>query len=319
MMRHEIVPCDRDVWNIFLPTISHPIDSSVHFLISYLVTKSLPENYQPSLLSSMATEGQHLYPLRSQLLDWLLPPCPVMDGTMTTKPRSDLDPDVVGHALALLVMKNPSFVTILPENDCCFVTGLERVYLETSHDFPLCRRKVTKKTSTVPNKDDMLLSVLLRRMEDNFKENANSLLEFLDPQAADIQVLAKEACLVVKFVYWLLRYNLISLDSLSSMDLISVLKSLLKKLGTLLSDVQQNQGVVELWGVLPWIQRILQWEGSDRSEVIVARLVRSLLPAKVIDTLLDVAMEVVSEVSGHTVSSSCDINAIYQCCSIKRS
>ncbi|XP_033740359.1 serine-protein kinase ATM-like [Pecten maximus] len=289
MLRGELVPCERDVWNLFLPSISHPTDGSVQFLITYMMTKSLPENYQPSLLSSMVMEGQQSYPLRSQLLDWLLPPRLVMDGTITTKPKSDLDPGLVGQALAFLVMKNPSCVMVTSEKEKNFVTNLERVYLQSSNDFPLYNRKVTTNDKGIGNKDNVLLSILLRCIEDNLKENINSLLDFSEPQAADTQSLAREACQIVKFLYWLLKYELVSKDSLPSMDVFSVLKSLLRKVSTFMNDIQQNQGAVELLGVLPWIQDMLEWEESDRSGIVIARLVRSLIPAKAVDTLLNIA------------------------------
>ncbi|XP_021355309.1 serine-protein kinase ATM-like isoform X2 [Mizuhopecten yessoensis] len=290
MLRRELVPCERDVWNLFLPSISHPIDGSVKFLITYMMTKSLPEHYQPSLLSSMVTDGQQAFPLRSQLLDWLLPPRLVMDGTMATKPKSDLDPGLVGQALALLVLKNPSCLMIIPEKKESFITDLERVYLESSHDFPLYARKMMAKNLCLQNKDNVLLTVLLRRIEDNLKENANCLLEFSEPQAADLQDLAREACRIVRFIYWLLKYELVSKDNLASMDVLSVLKSILRKVGSFMNDIQQNQGAVELLGVLPWLQEMLEWEESDSSGVVAARLVRSLIPAKAVEILLGIAL-----------------------------
>lgn len=290
MLRNDLVPCERDIWNLFLPSISHPTDGALKFLITYMTTKSLPENYRPSLLSSMVTEGQQCYPLRSQLLDWLLPPRLIMDGVMATKPKSDLDPALVGQALALLVMKNPSCLSLTPEKKENFVTDLERVYLESSHDFPLSNREVMTETANIENKDNILLSVLLNQIQDNLKENITSLLEFSEPHTADTQSIAKEACQIIRFIYWLLKYELISKDNLASMDILSMLKALLRKVGTFINDIQQNQGAVEIMCVLPWIQEMLDWEESDRSGVVVARLVRSVIPAKVVDTLLSIAL-----------------------------
>ncbi|XP_069136891.1 serine-protein kinase ATM-like isoform X2 [Argopecten irradians] len=290
MLRNDLVPCERDIWNLFLPSISHPTDGALKFLITYMTTKSLPENYRPSLLSSMVTEGQQCYPLRSQLLDWLLPPRLIMDGVMATKPKSDLDPALVGQALALLVMKNPSCLSLTPEKKENFVTDLERVYLESSHDFPLSNREVMTETANIENKDNLLLSVLLNQIQDNLKENITSLLEFSEPHTADTQSIAKEACQIIRFIYWLLKYELISKDNLASMDILSMLKALLRKVGTFINDIQQNQGAVEIMCVLPWIQEMLDWEESDRSGVVVARLVRSVIPAKVVDTLLSIAL-----------------------------
>ncbi|XP_060082468.1 serine-protein kinase ATM-like [Ylistrum balloti] len=306
MLRSELVPCERDIWNLFLPSISNPTDGAVQFLITYLMTKSLPENYQPSLLSSMATDGQQLYPLRMQLLEWLLPPRLVIDGTMATKPKYDLDPGLVGQVLTLLVMKNPSCLMFVPPEEKDFVTDLERIYLESSHDFPLYSRQLTTQNKDVGSKESVLLSVLLRRIEENMKENVNSLLEFSEPQAVDTQSLAKEACQITKFIYWLLKYELVSKDNLASMDILSVLKSVLRKIGTFINDIHQNHGAVELVSVLPWLRVMLEWEESDSAGIIVARLVRSLMPAKAVDTLLNMAVVTVSKRTKHDTSTSQD-------------
>ena len=65
----------KDAWTLYIPSICPPSQPAASFLATYLATNSLPENYRPNMLVTMATNtvtsGNH--PLRRQLLDWLLP------------------------------------------------------------------------------------------------------------------------------------------------------------------------------------------------------------------------------------------------------
>ena len=65
----------KDVWTLYIPSICPPSQPAVAFLATYLTTNSLPENYRPNMLVTMAinTVASGNHPLRRQLLDWLLP------------------------------------------------------------------------------------------------------------------------------------------------------------------------------------------------------------------------------------------------------
>ena len=65
----------KDAWTLYIPSICPPSQPAAYFLATYLATKSLPENYRPNMLVTMTTNSvtSGNYPLRGQLLDWLLP------------------------------------------------------------------------------------------------------------------------------------------------------------------------------------------------------------------------------------------------------
>ena len=120
LLRNKLVVPDKDVWNLFIPNLSTCSESGLLFLALYLQHYDLPESYQPQYLVTMATESVTKFPLRSQLLDWLLP---ILEDTSDAvvisrkEPSASslfLDTDLLTECLITLTKRDTRMV-VLPE------------------------------------------------------------------------------------------------------------------------------------------------------------------------------------------------------------
>jgi len=213
------------------------------------------------------------------------------DNSSSVRRTRHLDPDVVSHALALLLVKVPSSLPREIQNKTTYITDLEKVHLQISHDFPLQEKLSKSKVLMRKEMDNMLISVLLKRMEDILKEEAMCLMDVVEVTVTNTEDIAKEVCLISKLIHWLLKYDLVSKKNLTSLDLILVLKNLMKKLASYMSSGLQNQEASQILNVLSWLQRMFDWTDIDESSIVVARVCRSLVPAKMIETLLALSEE----------------------------
>ena len=68
----QLVTPTCEVWSLFIPDLCPRSEAGIQFLTSYLAVHDLTEDYHPNLLVTVETPGCG-YPLRLQLLNWMLP------------------------------------------------------------------------------------------------------------------------------------------------------------------------------------------------------------------------------------------------------
>ena len=146
-----------------------PVSDSVKFLAVFLKCCDLPEKHKEKLASlETRNSNEVMYPLRKQLIDWLLP---TKDGDEEgTKVRCKTDPDWTAQVLFMLMLRNPGS---LPESQTVsrkphlndLETWLLRSYLEMT-------LKVERIISSHANEADIEsivhIPVLMREIETIF-------------------------------------------------------------------------------------------------------------------------------------------------------
>lgn len=292
MLKQGIIQPGRDVWSLFLPNISLPIQSSVDFLLVYMERYPFPENYQPNIVESHDSQNGGQYLLRSQLLQWILPNRDGFGDGLHTKTAEILQPESVARVLALLVTKCPvSVIANILSPPECHVTNLEQMYLYMSYDFPVFNVEDNFLAKTKET-DNMHIAILLKKIENSLKDEAIYLMEKPEPKINDIEELMRASTMVCFKIYWILEYNLITEASLDHMELLQVFKSMLKKLAAFISDIVSKEGPGPLMTTLLWMQKMWTLENSDKhSWIVVSRLCRSFTPAKIIDILTNIAFD----------------------------
>ncbi|XP_063405374.1 serine-protein kinase ATM-like [Mytilus trossulus] len=295
MVLEDIIRPDRDMWSLFLPNISPPTQEAVEFLLCILQKFSLPEQFQPSVLTS-ANYNELQYPLRSQLIDWILPSGEGFSGSSLAN-NSDINPESVANVLVLLMIQNQS---VLNRSEHCeispSITDLEMTYLQSSHDFPVSNKFLSSKDSMKICNDVLHLSVVMSKIEKMLKDEVSVFLEISDVQLQHIEKVVSNVCLLSKLIYWLLSYGVVNSESLLTMDIVSLLKVLYKKLGLFLSEILQKEGCLPLQDILTKIQSLYSSEIYDgTSSIQAARLIRCLLPSKIVDQLLGIASNKLSK------------------------
>ena len=135
MIEAHLITPRKDIWSIFTPSLTRPITESVIFLCQCLTYCDFPENFVPNLAVTMVSpEADVRYPLRKQLIHWLLPGRD--DDTEVSRSPCKLDSDWIAHALVTLTLRNLSRLSeSLSEQNV--MSDLERCYLSTSLEMPL--------------------------------------------------------------------------------------------------------------------------------------------------------------------------------------
>ncbi|CAC5396816.1 ATM [Mytilus coruscus] len=295
MVVEDIIHPDRDMWSLFLPNISPPTQEAVEFLLCILQKFSLPELFQPSVLTS-ANYNEMQYPLRSQLIDWILPSGEGFSGSSLAN-NSDINPESVANVLVLLMIQNQS---VLNKSEHCEksspVTDLEMIYLQSSHDFPMSNTFLCSKDSKESCNDVLHLPVIMSKIEKMLKDEVSVFLEITDVQLQHIEKVVSDVCLLSKLIYWLLNYGVVNSESLLKMDIVSLLKVLYKKLGMFLGEILHKEGSLPLQNILMKLLSLYdsKFPGGTTS-IQAARLIRCLFPAKIVDQLLGIASNKLSK------------------------
>lgn len=312
MVLEDIIRPDRDMWSLFLPNISPPTQEAVEFLLCILQKFSLPEQFQPSVLTS-ANYNELQYPLRSQLIDWILPSGEGFSGSSLAN-NSDINPESVANVLVLLMIQNQS---VLNRSEHCeispSITDLEMTYLQSSHDFPVSNKFLSSKDSMKSCNDVLNLPVVVSKIEKMLKDEVSVFLEITDVQLQHIEKVVSNVCLLSKLIYWLLSYGVVNSESLLTMDIVSLLKVLYKKLGVFLSEILQKEGSLPLQDILTKLQSLYNSEiYNGTSSIQAARLIRCLLPSKIVDQLLGIASnKVCTEKNVQATTTNRSKNVVY--------
>lgn len=183
-MCNGLVTPQRELWNLFLPNICHSSDAAVLFLYSYLQLHDLPENYEPSMLgvSSGATRGS--YPLRKQLLNWLLPANEEEIDSTTVKSMENRDCCLLAKTLLALTLKSPRLFSDDKSSSLAVLSDLESLYLESMFLIPM---KDNEESICGKKLSHLHIPLVLKHLEDCFAKVSQSLMEIIEPQVNVLQ------------------------------------------------------------------------------------------------------------------------------------
>lgn len=152
LMTHQLVTPDKDVWNLFIPSVSQPSQAALRFLASYLHQYDLPELFKPQYLANVIPdEGiDNKYPLRYLLLEWLLPQqedtSDSFDVPTSSVPKSHgvVKPETISHVLLARILislirrdsrfQESNLIKAAPTDMTGRFTPIEDIYLVTNFD-----------------------------------------------------------------------------------------------------------------------------------------------------------------------------------------
>ncbi|CAG2219119.1 ATM [Mytilus edulis] len=134
------------------------------------------------------------------------------------------------------------------------------------------------------------------------KDEVSVFLEITDVQLQHIEKVVSNVCLLSKLIYWLLSYGVVNSESLLTMDIVSLLKKILykNKSKNVVSFneiiAEGSEGSLPLQDILTQLQSLYNSEIYDgTSSIQAARLIRCLLPSKIVDQLLGIASNKLSK------------------------
>ena len=102
---------------------------------------------------------------------------------------------------------------------------------------------------------------------------------------------------LARLLFILFEYNILSAETVTQSGFCDLLTSLLKKLSSAISDFVKTDGIAHLKPVISRLERLfssLVTNGGNDSCCVMAQLLRAMLPAKIVDLILDIAVEKVS-------------------------
>ncbi len=171
---------DEDMWSVFVPQLCSVSAGGLQFLATYLSLYDLPEKYQPkSVLGRTESGSASPYPLRYQLLDWLLPSLDndLEDNKVKVR-QSDLDWTLLAETVVTLCLRDTrsiQFGTLHgAREDDHIHRPLERLYLQSTFDLALSpigndneknRGDDIKACSHIQSLEDAALSVLVKNSQ----------------------------------------------------------------------------------------------------------------------------------------------------------
>ena len=170
LLEKKLVTPGKEIWSLFVPMVTQPVEESVEFLSRYLAIHDLPEKYQTGLFGSMSENVESsIFPLRNQLIDWLIP----ANEEDCDSPRSvsHLNSDWTAYAMVTLTLRNPASSWLRPEEPIRnFLTSVEETYLNTALVSELTFEKLLLETSGTNMRGDVVhIPVLLKKVEDVLK------------------------------------------------------------------------------------------------------------------------------------------------------
>lgn len=170
LVEKNLVTPGKEIWSLFVPMVTQPVAESVEFLSRYLASHDLPEKHQTNLFGSLPGSGATSnFPLRNQLIDWLIP----ANEEESDSPKSvcHLNSDWTAYALVTLTLRNPASAWLRPvENPRNYLTSLEEMYLNTTLVTELTFEKQSHDQCGVISREDVVhIPVLLKKVENVLK------------------------------------------------------------------------------------------------------------------------------------------------------
>ena len=199
LVEKKLVIPKRDIWTLFNPAVTQPVTESVNFLIKLTTVCDIPKNFVPNFVC-MATETiDTKYPLRKQLIQWLLPYSE--EESESSRSSNNIDPYWTALALVTLTLRDAAKV-----NDILLRAGLEcqneveESFLEIALELPFPAETMLRKRKEVDTEHDIgHMSVVLLEMENAVTSLAQSTCQRVGNQVMWAIIIAYHLsfCLIV--------------------------------------------------------------------------------------------------------------------------
>ena len=171
LVEKKLITPGNEIWSLFVPMVTQPVEESVEFLSRYLAIYDLPEKYQTNIFGALPGSSQETanFPLRKQLIDWLIPSNE--EESDNPKSISYLSSHWSAYALVILTLRNPAAAWLKPEeNDRNSLSFVEKIYLETALGTQLTFENVLPTSCEKVVKENVVhIPVLLKKVEDLLK------------------------------------------------------------------------------------------------------------------------------------------------------
>ena len=113
-------------------------------------------------------------------------------------------------------------------------------------------------------------------------------------QLCHIEEMCTYCYTLARLLFLLLEYNILSPETVTQSSFCDLLTSLMKKLSSAISDFVKTDGIAHLKPVISKLERLfssLGANGGGESNSVMAHLLRAMLPVKIVDLILDIAVE----------------------------
>ncbi|ELU13190.1 hypothetical protein CAPTEDRAFT_187870 [Capitella teleta] len=259
----------RDLWSLFVPSQCPFHPEAIPFLSAFLHHHQLPEDYQPPVMGCVHQAYEGNYPLRLQLIDWLLP---------NQKDASDCSPQIIintpsaelAHLLLCLCMRDTMGATSSYASTA--LHPLEDIFLKNSFIIPVYDSLKQEKKASTSERISSCLTGVYDKMISAIVQQTRLVLE-QPKEAGRIEIFAWYASFIG---------NIMSefLDVLSeSSEIASILNDLLKKITQLFPDMK----ISAMDSVLIHLADLFHLCSSDKC---LARLIHSATPDELLKKIM---------------------------------
>ncbi|XP_076466353.1 serine-protein kinase ATM-like [Babylonia areolata] len=303
MLHNALVTPGRHVWNLFLPDVARPTPSSLTFLTHLLATRHILENYLPSILGSGFSADKGTFPLRRHLLMWVTQGLTLLPSGV--KKPVKLSAEKLVRLLVQLVLRDPAHQSEGQVRRRDFSTSLERLYLLTTFDCELDFEKVQKDSGkTAVEEGCHVIPVLVTYLGECLQTVVQSHLELTESQIGILELLAYD-CSLLSHCRVTTQQQQIPLVGLEPL-----LKQVLKKLTSVLTEYVK-EGTTGLVPVMECLKSMVTFgDPSDLVCYATAEVIRSCVPLKLTELLLELVNKKLSRSSSNTRTSRSDVGSL---------
>nr|NP_001107666.1 ataxia telangiectasia mutated [Strongylocentrotus purpuratus]ABY60856.1 ataxia telangiectasia mutated [Strongylocentrotus purpuratus] len=317
LVHHGIVKLDKEVWKLFLPDVTQPSRCSVTFLLTLLTSHPIPENHvcQVGLLASLTGVQRGQYPLRHQLLNWILPAEEVEDAgerlAVTPLILKSVPRDLLASLLTTLFTKNCRGQQLgialaaqpNPENSTPRLSFVEELYLRASFHIPLTKdsqvNAVGHDTATAPSTEGAVIMMVVQSVLERLGHVVKLVTDSQCKEVDHYEMSGQLACMLSRVLERTIRYSEKTAREAAKIPLKKHITVLLKRfaLGFKVLEIQSDltpdssisraHSLKSLCSVLLPLYACQPGQQGEAGQM-VASLVRSCTPAELLDALLDV-------------------------------
>ncbi|XP_070567234.1 serine-protein kinase ATM-like [Ptychodera flava] len=235
----NLVTGDKEIWRLLLQGKCQLNQSAVCCLATLLKHCPLPENLQASTAVGIATETNERYPLRRNLLKWLLSmedDTEVAERTVKVVDRPDLD--LLAQVVVTLTQRHTSTIAwnVHPQLEDSEYREIETIYLKSTFDFNAAssRRERTSEPVTPSTSVQTVLKFLIKSLEKLGKD----LTENTSTEVSHLQNVIHHCALVSKVMALLLGYKAVTKDEVMGSKLFEQLRVLFKRISDGVRDIR---------------------------------------------------------------------------------
>ncbi|XP_072019634.1 serine-protein kinase ATM-like [Amphiura filiformis] len=330
LLHHGIVQPDKDHWRLFTPGCAQPASNSLRFLAACLKYQHIPENFmsQPSMLGSSADFSKGNYPLRHQLLYWLLP----VEEEIETGERPEVakylknfSASFGADVLVSLTQKIPRHSGVdhkgtleyNSENDEILTTQCkdykqrEELYLQSTFDLPVSNDQSHQQSvdKTVKKMGYSVVASVKLKLMQRLILIGNQLLETVTKDASHLECLVQFACLLWETLNSLLQHGVIDSNDVKNSEPVRTLQSIMKRVATFIKEYQRSHDsgadksrTHTLSLILDTLVAMLQRGDSSGTEDVSGQSI--IYQALMIPEVADVLMQLVVRKKSHSIQTN---------------